>query len=142
MDNDELLMRAISYNAQFAPDVPPDTTPDPSIFQTKLSKGDEQKYQKWLNSTSKDTGVDYNPDDPGYDMRGYWQDIVATGKFKKMGEKQHFPDTYKTPYHPTFSRESKFASPDAPYWNKNDQLLDPTTDQPTPGFLLEMMREQ
>ncbi len=35
----------------------------------------------------------------------------------------HFPDTYKTPYHKTFSNESIYALPTAPHW-EGDQLVD------------------
>src|ERR1035438_684822 len=35
----------------------------------------------------------------------------------------HFPDTYKTPFHKTFSNESKYAPKDAPHWEE-DKLVD------------------
>jgi hypothetical protein len=132
---------AYDYNSQFTKNLSAEASPDPSIFQTKLKEPQERMYKKWLNATKRDTGTDLNPDDPGYDMRGYWKDIVASGQFKRMEKGQHFPDTYKTPFHPTFSHESKYATEDAPYWNGDDQLIDRTTGQPTAGFLAEQERE-
>lgn len=35
----------------------------------------------------------------------------------------HFPDTYKTPRHVSFSQKSKYATADAPEWNERDQLV-------------------
>jgi hypothetical protein len=35
-------------------------------------------------------------------MRGWWKQFGSL----KMEDGQHFPDTYKKPNHPTFSRES------------------------------------
>jgi hypothetical protein len=137
MTPDELFQ----YNAQFAKGVPPDTTLDPRVFQTKLKPAQEHMYNKWLSATAQDTGIDYDPNDASYDMRGYWKDVVAPGRFKRMGKGQHFPDTYKTPYHPTFSRESKFANENAPLW-KDDVLVDAETGQPTPGYLHEIAREK
>jgi hypothetical protein len=63
-----------------------------------------------------------------YDMRGYWKSLVAgdpNAKQKKsdFDGKMHFPDTYKTPYHKTFSNESKYATSDAPHWEE-DRLID------------------
>jgi hypothetical protein len=37
----------------------------------------------------------------------------------------HFPDTWKTPYHETFSNDSQWALPSAPAWNDKDQLVAP-----------------
>lgn len=55
-----------------------------------------------------------------YDMRGYWRaNRTAT---HQLG--QHFPDTYKTPYDTTFSRESKYATRDNPFEWKGDELID------------------
>jgi len=123
----------LQYNQQFAK--APMRGPD--AYQTRLTPDQENLYRKWLTATGKDTGIKYDPDDASYDMRGYWADVVAGGRFKRMGKAQHFPDTYKTPYHPTFSRESKYATDDAPYWTSDDVLRDPLTNEPTPGYIHE-----
>jgi hypothetical protein len=54
-------------------------------------------------------------------MRGYWKEHPELAGKWKAG--QHFPDTYKTPYDTTFSRESKYATKDAPHWVGN-KLID------------------
>jgi len=127
----------LDYNQQFS--LWPGAGPDK--YRTKLTSGEETLYKKWLKSTSRDTGVDYDPDDASYDMRGYWRDVVAGGRFQRMGKAQHFPDTYKTPYHRTFSRESKFATSFAPFWD-GDTLKDAITGEPTGGYLEELEREK
>jgi hypothetical protein len=58
-----------------------------------------------------------------YDMRGYWQAMEAGDPYAKRAANRHFPDTWKTPYDRTFSRESKYAKPDAPRW-VGDKLVD------------------
>jgi hypothetical protein len=53
-------------------------------------------------------------------MRGYWK-ANPGGKPDSRG---HFPDTFKLPNHPTFSAESKYATPGAPRWT-GDKLIRP-----------------
>jgi hypothetical protein len=64
---------------------------------------------------------------PGYDMRGYWKDIASKGRnesgINPIDKKHHYPDTYKTPYHESFSNESKYATRDAPHW-VGEKLID------------------
>jgi hypothetical protein len=77
-------------------------------------------------------------------MRGYYKDNVAGAggakpKVSSFDGLPHFPDTYKTPYHKTFSNESRYALPNAPSW-KGDRLVDwkgnvvadETSKRPTP----------
>jgi hypothetical protein len=124
------LQEHYDYNKQYAHKGP---------YETDLEPADEKKYKKWVSDVSKMLGRSLNPDDPSYDMRGFFKyNIMLGGKFS-FGEQGHFPDTFKTPYHPTFSRESMYAKPDAPFW-KDDTLVDPKTNNPTPGFLSEILR--
>jgi len=112
----------------------------PGPYQTPLIGKDEQAYRAWVDKAAKQTGTDLNPDDLGYDMRGFWKDFIQSGKLKTpFTTGQHFPDIYKTPYHQTFSAESKYALPTAPKWI-NDALIDPITGKPTPGYLYEINR--
>jgi hypothetical protein len=65
-----------------------------------------------------------------YDMRGFWQGLQRGDPRAKTGidpndQRLHFTDTWKTPYHESFSGESKFAAPGAPSWNDQDQLVAP-----------------
>lgn len=93
-------------------------------YQTDLSPQDEANFQDWVRQN-------HIPFDPGpksdYDMRGFYQSMqrgdpqakTAVSGFDGM---PHFPDTYKTPYHRTFSNESQYALPNAPHWD-GDRLL-------------------
>lgn len=97
----------------------------PGGYTTKLQPADETKFQTW----AKEKKVPWQ-DTPtaDYDMRGYWQsmqagDPNAKQQLSEFDKKPHFPDTWKTPYHKTFSNESKYAPKDAPHWDGN-RLID------------------
>jgi hypothetical protein len=65
-------------------------------FNTPLSKKEEAEFLKWAEENNR------LEDSRDYDMRGWWKQFGSL----KMEDGQHFPDTYKKPNHPTFSRES------------------------------------
>lgn len=105
--------------------LPPSPYAKPGPYVTTLSPEDEQAFQNWV--TTKKIPFDPSPT-ADYDMRGYYKAMVAGDQYAKQkvsdfDGRPHFPDTYKTPYHKTFSNESQYATPDAPHW-KGDQLLD------------------
>ena len=110
---DPLHAEMFEYNSQWA---------KPGPYYTKLTPADEQSYQTWLRAVNQKTGRGLDPNDPTYDMRGFWKKM-SSGKLEWGGD--HFPDTFKTPYHPTFSQESRYATPDAPRW-VDDMLVDNT----------------
>ena len=87
---------------------------------TKLGPQEEQKFQQWV----KQNRIPWQ-DSPtsDYDMRGFWKAQQAGDPNAKRAANLHFPDTYKTPYHHSFSSESKYAKPDAPHWEGN-KLVD------------------
>jgi hypothetical protein len=58
-------------------------------------------------------------------MRGFWQSGGGGTAVNPNDNMLHFPDTYKTPYHQSFSAESQWALPNAPTWNSQDQLVTP-----------------
>ena len=67
---------------------------------------------------------EFKASDNNYDMRGFWKAQQAGDPNAKRSTKNmHFPDTYKTPYHKSFSGESKYATKDAPHW-EGDRLVD------------------
>lgn len=105
--------------------------PDPGGYQTPLDPRQEADFRTWLQSNK----VPFNPNDPrtDYDMRGYWKDVAAGGATQTAvnpnDHQLHFPDTYKTPYHKSFSAESRYAQPNAPAWINDHQLADPRTGQ-------------
>ena len=128
------LSQNYAYNAKYATEGP---------YQTPLSASEEYGYREWVGHLNSFFNRGLDPDDPSYDMRGFYKDQVRSGQWSTKGftGTTHFPDTYKTPYHPTFSRESRYALPTAPYW-KGEQLLDPVTQKPTAGYAHERARER
>lgn len=129
--------------------------PGATSFYTQLSPDKEQQFRQWV----QDNNVPFHPELPNsavgnieYDMRGFWQglqngDPHAQQAIDPNDGKMHFNDYWKTPYHGTFSRESQYATPDAPYWTKDDKLIDKNGnvlfddragkqgEQPTPSAL-------
>ena len=95
-----------------------------ALTGTKLPLMDELEFQKW----AQENGVPLSGD---YDMRGYYQGLRQGSPHARPSEvnpndmKPHFTDYYKMPWHETFSAESKGAGPDAPRWNRQDQLVGP-----------------
>lgn len=94
-------------------------------YVTKLDPQQEAGFQEWV----KKSGVPFDPSPTSdYDMRGFYKalqsgDPNAQTAVSGFDGKMHFPDTYKTPYHKTFSNESMYASGDTPHWEGN-RLVD------------------
>lgn len=103
----------------------------PGEYATKLQPDQEAQFRQWVAANK----VPFNPNDQiaDYDMRGYWADVASHGQSQQSlnpnDHQMHFPDTYKTPYHQSFSAESKYALPTAPRWINDHQLADPATGQ-------------
>lgn len=92
----------------------------PGPYITTLSPTEEAAFQKWAS----EKGV--NANDPTYDNRGFWKGLMSGDPRAKTGgnpadQTIHGPDTWKTPYHESFSNESIYAMPDAPKWKGSDQ---------------------
>ena len=93
---------------------------------TQLPPEQEQAFANWLKANK----VPFNPADkyPDYDMRGYYQSLQQGGAPKAginpTTKSLHYPDTFKTPYHESFSAESKMATEGAPSW-QGDKLVTP-----------------
>lgn len=112
------------------PQLPPRQDAKPGPYITQLSPGDESQFQQWAadpNNNSKEY-ITPNPK-ADYDARGFWKamnsgDQNARRAMSDADGKMHAPDTWKTPYHRSFSNESKYALPNAPKWNSRDQLID------------------
>ena len=96
----------------------------PQAYTTKLNPRMEHDFQQWVKARQIPWQDSPTAD---YDMRGYYQ-AMRQGKVKQTldpyDQRMHFPDTWKTPYHSTFSNESMYATPDAPHW-KGSQLISP-----------------
>ena len=99
-------------------------------YNTELPLADEWEFRNWL----KENQVPFDPEAKAtdYDMRGYWQGLRQQSPHARPTEvnpndnSPHYTDYYKTPLHESFSSGSKFAGPDTPSWNRQDQLVDPT----------------
>ncbi len=92
-----------------------------SPYSTPLNPIQEQQFQQWVVSNRIPWQDTLRAD---YDMRGYWKAQQSGDPNATQAANQHFPDTYKTPYHATISNESQYAPPGAPAWN-GDKLMTP-----------------
>jgi hypothetical protein len=106
-------------------------------YITSLTPQEEFQFHQWIQQYNIPW---QNSPTADYDMRGYWKalqggdpqmvsDWQGWQKLKALGSTPHFPDTWKTPYHKTFSNESIYATADAPHWSDDDKLI-PTTPAP------------
>ena len=99
--------------------------PGPNGYVTQLAQDQEARFQEWAH---KPENWDYVQGDmgptPGYDIRGWFQAMEAGDpRAKKDPKTHHFNDYWKTPYSGEgFGRESKYGTPDGPYWTGNDQV--------------------
>lgn len=94
-------------------------------YQTALSPAREQQFLGWVQRNK----VPFDPragaaKGNDYDMRGFYQALMnndprATTAVNAFDGKLHFPDTWKTPLHRTFSNQSIYATPNAPRWVGN-----------------------
>jgi hypothetical protein len=96
----------------------PDALPGP--YTTALEPNEEKQFQGWVKQNSIPWRDDPKSD---YDMRGFWKAQQQGDPDAKRAANLHFPDTYKTPYHKSFSNESKYATFAAPHWEGN-KLID------------------
>ena len=97
----------------------------PGPYLTNLSPAEEKMFQQWVAKNN----VPFDPTPQAdYDMRGFWKAMVsgdprATSGISPSDNQIHYPDTWKTPNHETFSNESIYAGPGAPHW-EGDKLVD------------------
>ncbi len=103
----------------------------PGPYITQLKPDQQVAFQQWVKANN----VPYNPSAAAdYDMPGYWRDVASKGRtetaINPVDQRLHFPDTYKTPSHQSFSAESRYATPDNPFKWRGETLLDTRTDQP------------
>lgn len=98
----------------------------PGPYQTMLMPTQELLFRLWLQQNA----VPFDPraTTPDYDMRGFWKglmtnDPTAATAVNPNDSMLHYPDYWKTPYHESFSADSQWATPDAPRWNEQSQLV-------------------
>lgn len=97
-------------------------------YNTALPQMDEFAFRDWLAANK----VPFDPNNPNqdYDMRGFYQGLMqgnprAATSVNPNDNQMHYTDYWKTPYHETFSAQSKYAPPGAPNWINDSQLADP-----------------
>jgi len=93
------------------------------------------KYEEWIKTVNPDfISNDYNLRD-AYNELPY----KATKAWAKDPERNHLPDTYKLPNHPTFSNESKYYDSVTPgvggYWGEgaDNYIKNPNIGPPIPS---------
>jgi hypothetical protein len=116
---DDESSRPSERNAQYA---------KPGPYNTNLSEKEEGAFRSWVAAQKVPFDVTAKGD-TDYDMRGYWRamqrrDPAAHTEENAYDGKPHFPDTFKTPLHKSFSNESIYARPNAPHWINDHQLAD------------------
>jgi hypothetical protein len=117
---------ALKLLGQVATNNSPYTRSIPSQYNTPLPPMQETMFRQWLQSNN----VPFDPRAKAsdYDMRGFYSGLMA-GDPKALSavdpndRKLHYPDYWKTPLHETFSNQSQWATPSAPAWNDQDQLV-------------------
>lgn len=96
-------------------------------YATKLSPLEELAFMSWV----KQNQIPFDPSETSdYDMKGFYKALKSGDPRAKSGMnsndgKLHFTDYFKTPYHQSFSAESRYAGIGAPTWNEKDQLVTP-----------------
>lgn len=108
----------------------PYVKPGDHIYNTPLDPQAEQSFRAWLQQ--KQVPFDPNAQVSDYDMRGFYKGLMtghpaAVSAIDPNDNRLHYPDYWKTPLHETFSNESQWALPHAPFWNEQDQLIEPKT---------------
>jgi hypothetical protein len=74
-------------------------------YDTPLTEEQWDKYQDWAKKSGKNPAEE----ERDYDLRGFY---LTHPEPMKSGE--HGKDTFKKPWHPTFSDESKYSTPENP----------------------------
>jgi hypothetical protein len=88
-------------------------------YETALNSNQEKQFLQWVGQNK--IPFDPNEEMQDYDMRGYYKALTDNKVAPRdPAGNMHFPDTFKTPYHETFSNESRYANYDAPRWMGDD----------------------
>jgi hypothetical protein len=109
--------------AAYVKDLAPGTDVE-NKYVTPLSEEEEHNFQKWVAKNKIPWRDEPTAD---YDMRGFWKaQQSGDPNAVRSEENLHFPDTWKTPTHETFSNESMSSNeetnPDNRHW-EGDRLV-------------------
>jgi hypothetical protein len=117
---ENMRQRMLARNMAYA-------NPDWQQQMTQLNPQQEQAFLQWVQANQ----VPFDPKDkfPDYDMRGYYLSTLnnpqaTQAAINPVDNELHYPDDFKTPYHESFSSESKWAMPGAPSWD-GERLMSP-----------------
>ena len=106
----------------------PKTTPAvPYRGPTPLPPGLYPEFDAWMKSAPNQGDRTYGmaSSRPEYDWSGYFLAMRAgRPEAPPPDERGHTTDYFKTPYHPTFSQDSRYAGPNDPFW-RGRELVDP-----------------
>jgi hypothetical protein len=83
--------------------------------QTNLSTPELFGFANWAQNNNVPLDLSARSD---YDMPGFYKEGLES-KVSELDNLPHFSDRYKTPSHQSFSKESVYASEDAPHWEGN-----------------------
>jgi hypothetical protein len=89
-------------------------------YETALNPNQEKQFRQWVAQNRIPFDPEERPND--YDMRGYYKALLENKVERRdpNDPEAHFPDTFKTPYHESFSNESRYATHDAPRWTESE----------------------
>ena len=96
-------------------------------YISPMTPAERDAFTAWVRQNN----VPYDPSPKAdYDMPGFWLalkngDPRAKSAISPDDNRMHFPDTWKTPYHQTFSNESQYSTnPYDPKWVRNGKFFD------------------
>lgn len=99
---------ALAFLRSVEPQAQQNALARPGPYETTLTPIQDMQYQVWRAKLPK--GLQYEGD---YDLRGAFLAQMQQSANAHMG------DQFKKPNHPSFSRESQYAQPLAPFWHNN-----------------------
>jgi hypothetical protein len=90
----------------------------PGPYATSLTPDEESAFSSWVKTNRVPYDLSAPVDQQDYDMRGYWKaQRTGDASARQDPKNMHFPDTWKTPLHESFSNESMYATERAPHWD-------------------------
>lgn len=115
-------------NRPYVTDAPKDIRQLAPDYRTKLKPLEEMAFRQW--AVGNKVPFDPKAATADYDMRGFYRalqqgDPRAVTAVNPNDGRMHYPDTWKTPSHESFSAGSDYAGDVAPQWASDDKLISP-----------------